>query len=233
LKDKNYILYYLGISTIAVFLLLSLVFFNYSNQNKINIYDKIVIGLIFNICCIFGISLTKYPGWIRKINKSIKKNADKELLQNKKKYIGHHPNCKVFKNHTFKIKKKRYCAGCFGLYLGSLISIVIMLFYVFNSLEISKTFYYLILFVGFIIIYFSYLEIIINYRISILHIISNILLVVSFLMITISILELIEDPIFAIITILLSFLWVDTRITISKWNHKDICYRCNSDCKMY
>ena len=108
-----------------------------------------------------------------------------------------------------------------------------MIFYISLSSEKSIISYRFLFFIGILIIIFSYLEIIFLIRNSVIHIISNISLIISFLIITISIFELLENIIYGLITILLSFLWIDTRIYLSKWNHKKICKRCIRDCKMY
>lgn len=233
MKEKNYSLYYLILSTISIFLLSMLVFLNHSNKNILIINDKLIIGFTFIACCIFGISLTKYPGWIKRLTESSEYRIDKKQIRYKKKYLGHHPDCKEFKNHMFRFKNKIYCSGCFGLFSGSLISIVIMIFYISISSEKSIIFYRFLFLIGILIIIISYLEIIFLIRNSVIHIISNISLIISFLIITISIFELLENIIYGLITILLSFLWIDTRIYLSKWNHKKICKRCIRDCKMY
>lgn len=234
MKQRNLAVQYVIFSIIAAMLLLFAAFFNISNENRLELNKILFVSIFFIISCLIGISLTKYPGWIRRTFKfrttgSINKN-NKKLLR---KRIGHHPDCEQFKSHTIKIKNKIYCAGCLGLATGSLISICLIIFYISFSIDISSEIFLYLLIFGLIMIGFVFLEIILNKRNTYIHIISNSLLIISFLIIFIGITEITGNIIYGIISIVLSFLWIDTRIQLSNWNHSKICKNCNKTCKMY
>ena len=40
------------------------------------------------------------------------------------RYEGHHPPCSGFRSHVVTISSRKYCAGCTGLALGALLSLV-------------------------------------------------------------------------------------------------------------
>ena len=234
MKQRNLAIQYIIFSIIAAILLLFAAFLNISNQNRLELNEILFVSIFFIISCIIGISLTKYPGWIRrnfkfKTNGSINHNSKKLL----RKRIGHHPDCEQFKSHTIKIRNKIYCAGCFGLAISSLISICLIIIYISFSIDISSEIFHYLLIFGFIMIGFIFLEITLNKRNTYIHIISNSLLIISFLIIFISITEITGDIIYGMISIVLSFLWLDTRIQLSNWNHSKICKSCNKTCKMY
>jgi hypothetical protein len=232
LKQIKKILYYIILSSVAVFLLLLLIFFGQFKSN-INFFDRLIVAIIFIVCCLFGVSLAIYPRWYKRFKKHQDYNENNHHIIKTIELKGHHPNCNQFRNHILKIKNKFYCAGCLGLAIGSFISVLLMVFYIIIANEqISLLFQFLVIF-GFIFIIITYIEIVLPLKHVIFHIISSILLVVSFFIITISIFELTGNKFYGMISILLSFLWLDTRVQLSVWHHKHICNNCNELCKMY
>ena len=234
MKQLKNIFYYLTLSIAAAFLLLMLAFFIPSNVNTIETYDKLVIGGAFITSCIFGISLAIWPSWHKKlvISRNHGANRQQEQKTNRERQ-GHHPNCNQFQNHIIRIKNKTYCAGCLGLFIGSIISIFFMIIYLIIASNHSSTTFHFFIILGLIIIGLTYIEIMLSIRHAVIHIISNIFLVVGFLLITIGIFEITGSKIYGVIAILLSFLWLDTRIQFSNWQHASICEYCNKTCKMY
>ena len=233
MKKIDVIYKYLIFSFFAAFFIILFAVFDNSKLSNLDFNDKLLVGFLFIICCIFGISLTFYPGWYKRIIiKDIK--SDKIKISNDKiKRKGHHPDCVRFYNHTIKFKNNTFCAGCFGLAIGFFISISLMILYLFFINNFSKTFFYILLTIGFIIILILYLEIVINKRNKTVHIALNVFFVLSFFMITVSIFEITNKISYALISILLSFLWLDTRIQLSNRKHRLICANCDKSCKMY
>ncbi len=233
MKQTKTILYYIILSFVAAFLLIILTFFG-SSKNIIGIFDRLLISIIFIICCLLGISLAIYPNWYNKIRKSQNYNENKkQFIKKKLKRKGHHPNCNNFQKHILKIKHKSYCAGCLGLAIGSLISILLMIFYIIIVNEQISQIFQLLVITGFIFISITYIEFVQPHRNRIIHIISSVLLVVSFLIISISIFELTGNKIYGILSIVFSFLWLETRVQLSIWRHSYICNNCDEICKMY
>ena len=229
-QDKN-VFYYIVLSVIAAVLLLALTFFVPSET--ITIYDKLFVGGAFIGSCIFGISLAINPGWFRRFTKHVKKSSNnKQSKKVKMGYKGHHPDCGTFQSHTIITKNKTYCAGCLGLAIGSVISISSIIIYIFTDAQSTILFHFFIS-LGLIIIFLTYIEIMLPIRHAITHVISNIFLVISFLIITIGIFEITGNKIYGMIGVTLSFLWLDTRIQLSSWRHNRICRNCNESCKIY
>ena len=234
MKQNVYFIYYIILSTLAVVLLLLVIFIGYSNLNTTKITDKLFVGVTFIVSSFFGISLAKYPGWLRRLTGYGNHNHTKKQTQNiTQKHIGHHPKCDKFRSHIIKIKNKTYCAGCLGLEIGSIISIILMLIYIFVISSLSSNLFHLVVFFGIIIIAITYVEIMISIRLAIVHTVSNVFFVVSFLFIVIGVTEITRNGIYGIISVLLSFLWLDTRIQLSKRQHIQICKNCIKSCKMY
>lgn len=234
LTSNKQIYQYILLSIIAAILIILLVFFGDTNTGT-NLNIRLFVGLTFIICCIFGILFAKYPGWIKRIFKNVNHNISPLEKVNKKnvKYEGHHPNCNRFDNHTINFYGKKYCAGCFSLAIGSVLSIVLMVFYIVIFPRFSQNIYYILIFLGLGIICFCFFEIKIRKSNSIFHVFLNSFFVVSFFLITVGVLEITGELLFGFVAIVFSFLWLDTRAQLSFWQHSKICAECNKNCKMY
>lgn len=233
MKQKINVYYYLTLSIVAGFFIIIISLYGSSDKNLLDIYDKIFVVLFFIIICFFGISLALFPRWYKrfKTNKNVKSNKSQnnKIIRNR---LGHHPDCDQFEQHILKIKNKKVCTGCTGIALGSIISIILICIYLFSQVNYS-VFYYLFLIFGLIFVFQIYLEIMVIIRNRIIHMLSNVLHVIGFFLITISIFELTSSIIYTSISILLSFLFLDTRIQISLYKHCLICKKCKEECKMY
>lgn len=234
MKQKTNVIYYLILSITAAVLLLTLAFFNSSNTASVDIYDKLFVGGVFITICLFGISLAIYPGWFKRFTKQEKQNPNRKQTQKAaRKRKGHHPDCDQFQNHTIRINNKMFCAGCLGLSIGAILSIFLMILYIVIGNELSFTTFYFFMFLGLIIIGLVYIEIMLPIRHAIIHVLSNAFLVIIFLLIVVCIFEITGNKIYGAVSILLSFLWLDTRIQLSYWQHSLICNNCTEQCKMY
>lgn len=234
MKQKTNVIYCLILSITAAILLLILAFFNYSNTASVDIYDKLLVGGVFITSCLFGISLTIYPGWFKRFTRQEKQNPNVRQTQKvARKRKGHHPDCDQFQNHTIRIGNKTLCAGCLGLSIGAILSIFLMSLYIVVGSELSFTKFYFFMFLGLILIGLVYIEIMIQIRHTIIHIISNVFLVISFLLIVVCIFEITSNKMYGGVSIFLSFLWLDTRIRLSNLYHTWICKNCSETCKMY
>ena len=234
MKEKTNFIYYIILSITAEILLIAVVFLNYSSKISIDLSDKLFIGGLFIGSCLFGISIAQYPGWYKRFIYWKKQSLNKQNVnKTTRRRKGHHPDCEQFFYHTIKTQKKIFCAGCFGLSLGSIISISVMIFYIIINNNISSSIFYLFLYLGIISIDLIFIETFLSIKNTTVHVISNVLLVVSFLLICISILEITGNPLYVAISILFSILWLDTRIHISNWRHALICKNCAENCKMY
>ena len=86
---------------------------------------------------------------------------------------------------------------------------------------------------GFIIIGLIFLKIMTMPKSASTHIISNVGLPLGFFFVVIGAFQLTGDVISGLIAVIISFLWLDTRIQISNWRHSIICKICKKECKVY
>jgi hypothetical protein len=223
------------LSFAAILLLLVLILVSPTPQNKRALNDRAFIAGFFIACCLFGMSFAFFPGWLRKYFKDdyYQLHSKKKQIKTQHHYKGHHPDCEQFKTHTLIIKKKIWCAGCLGLAIGSIFSMFLALLFVFFMINWHIATFYVFFFLGFIIIVFTFGEIMVPVRYTFLHIILNSGFIIGFFLIAISGFEITGNILYGLLAILFSFLWLDTRIQLSHRQHSNICKTCNESCKMY
>jgi hypothetical protein len=226
LNQKKQVIYYFILSIFALVLILILGFISTSKDPAF--FDKLIVGSVFIFSILIGISLAIYPGWHKKQKKN-SKNISKNSLTIK--FKGHHPNCDKYSSHIIVTKNKTYCAGCLGLIIGSIVTIILIIIYF--IFDFSKIDFHLFLIFGILLILILFIIIIFHKRNPFIRIVSNTVFVISFFIIIISILEITGYLIYGLLTGLFSFLLITTRIHISKWLHKNICRNCKKECKMY
>lgn len=222
--------YNLILSAIGAILIIIISWFSSSNMKNIQMSDKMLVGGAFILSCISGIYLAIKPDLIKRFPE----RDNKEQIQTKMRgRQGHHPDCEQFKSHTIRIRNKILCLGCIGLALGSIISIFLTSIYIVFIEEIAPSILQILIISGIVFIAFNYLETVIHRRIVFLHLISNVFLVVGFFLVTIGIYHSTGSTVYGFFGIIISFLWLDTRIKLSSWHHSEICFKCSENCKVY
>jgi hypothetical protein len=234
LNQRMLVIYYLTLSTTGAALILIVSRFSSSDTNTIHFFDRIFVGVAFILSCVFGISLAVRPNWIKRFTERESHGVRKKRPRTKMRgRHGHHPDCEQFESHTIRLKNKILCAGCTGLALGSIISIFLMGVYILLPNEIPPTIFHISIMPGMILIALNYIETVIPTRNTILHLFSNIFLVIGFFFVVIGIFQSTGSMIYGISGVLISFLWLDTRIQLSGWRHTSICKDCGETCKVY
>jgi len=233
LNQIKIVLSYLGLSVAGAALLVVFVLMTPAPTHTLVLLEKMIVAGVFIASCVVGISFSLRPNWVR-LFISQKENTVKnhsEALQ--RSFWGHHPDCKTFENHRVIYLDKTWCAGCLGLLIGCLLSIILMILYVVVPFQQPPTISRLLFFLGLLVMALVYLEIILGSRHSIIHVLSNGMLILSFFIITASIVELSGKVEYGLYTILLCILWLDTRIQLSRWHHRRLCSSCLQSCKIY
>jgi hypothetical protein len=233
LSKINILFLYLIFSFIAAFLLILLVGLMPYRPSSFSSLEKSSIASIFILCCCVGISFTFKPNWIRqKISKS--KNQIHDIQPNEKQsFQGHHPVCPSFQNHTIRWWGKMWCAGCLGLSVGLCISIALMLLYLIIEFQPTRITALLLLLLSFFILATVFIEIYHRNRHAKIHVFINSLLPLSFFILIITVVNSTGEVLYGFLSLLLCFLWLDTRIQLSKSHHVILCKNCAESCKMF
>lgn len=224
---------YLIFSIIGAFFLLILVMKGLTSTSPLQFQEKLWISSSLFLCFLLGISFTIRPNWMRHFYH--KKKNEKNLLQTpgERYFQGHHPNCSTFQNHTIQWNGKILCAGCFGHFLGLWISLVITIVYVMIDVQLTKMTAVFLFSAGLLILLLMYIEILHRSTHASFHVFINALLPLSFFSISIAVGEITGETLYGLFSILLCFLWLDTRVQLSKARHKQLCASCTESCKLF
>jgi len=101
------------------------------------------------------------------------------------------------------------------------------------SIELQNLVLKILILLGFVFIILNYTEILMPTRNAFVHVISNAFLVMGFFFIVMGVFELTGSVVAGVVGVIISFLWLDTRIQLSKWRHAVICKNCADSCKAY
>ncbi|MDD1743396.1 MAG: hypothetical protein LUO85_02080 [Methanomassiliicoccales archaeon] len=221
---------YLLLSGIAAAMLLVVSWMGPLIDRPLTFEDRSIIALAFIGSCVLGIVLSLGPRRLHSLRKKAK-NDDAESIGSQT-WIGHHPDCSRFEDHVIEIKKKKYCAGCIGLALGSLISLIIMASYLLLPPVGVPVGQWLVV-IGLFVILVCMAEVAWHLAPPIVHVLSNAAMVIGFLLVIVGTASSSEDVVFSLFAVLICFLWLDTRIQISDWKHVSTCRICGRSCRAY
>jgi hypothetical protein len=140
---------------------------------------------------------------------------------------GHHDNIREFSRHEFQLKSKTVCAGCFGLLLGALTSLAIILIYSIGNIELDNI-ALLSVELGMIVVSSGLLIPILLSGHPIIRVLLNFSFVVGMVLILIGIDSIAMNLEIEIILIGFFIIWMMSRIMISRFNHKRIYSIVNS-----
>ncbi len=232
MKHARIIPLYIAFSSIAAVLLILIVGTTSSQASPLSEPEKIGIASVFILCCIIGISFTVRPNWVRRYFHKVENEKKDVQSLGQRFFRGHHPDCLTFQNHTIHWGKKTWCAGCLGLFIGLCVSIVLMILYIGTDFQPARIISLVLLLIGLFILIVVYIEILYRKRATV-HVFINSLMPLSFFMITIAVGGITGEFIYGLFSILLCFLWLDTRVQLSKSHHRSLCINCVESCKMF
>ncbi len=233
MNQRNSIVFFLVLSALGAVFLFGIVFQTLDSVLMVVQTEKLVVACFFSLLCAFGVLFALRPNWLKATlskKNTTEKNKTNEIKQ---RFRGHHPDCFVFEHHRLICGKKTWCAGCFGLLIGCILSIILMLLYVVVPLRLSLLAARLWFIFGLFVIIIVFAESILPRRYAGTHVMVNAMFIVSFFLITVSVVELSGDVIYGFYAMILCVLWLDTRIHLSKWHHSHLCIRCPQSCKIY
>ncbi len=203
-----------------------------SEQGDVSFQDRLIVGAAFITSALFGISLAIRPGWTRASSKP-RGHLTGGSEQESRKFVGHHPDCETYRTHVMRFGERSVCAGCFGLALGSIVGIVLMIMYVFFPGRNDTGFLFMFLAGGLVLVAFGFSDIAFNIGISQSHAWFNTFMVLGFFAVVVSVHQVSGSVALGLVAILISFLWLDTRIQLSRWRHVETCKKCSESCKAY
>jgi len=79
----------------------------------------------------------------------------------------------------------------------------------------------------------AFVEATLGRRRPVLHLFVNSIMIVGFFLLVTGMLVATGNGAAGLLVVSFSFLWIDTRIQLSRWRHSLVCDECPEGCKMY
>jgi len=240
----------LGNPTLTLLFLISISFFGLiltillalhppiSQENFV--WRKTLVGSTYSVVCVLGILAVFFPTKCSrffdvgkrdkhpnrffgfKLGGSISRTPSSTLR-------GHHPQCGRFSVHVFRLGSRMFCATCSGLFLGALFVLVGVVLYFFGNLQMEQNALLAVLVGAFGVILGLLQSLLSILQNSIIRLFSSAFFVVGTFLILIGNEELAHNTSVDLFLIVLSVLWLMTRISLSQWDHERICSKCILD----
>lgn len=221
-------IYYTSVSFLGILFLILMIIWIPPSKTIPN-YQKPLIYSVFFIICFSGMIAALYPSTCSQFFLT---GTDKDKNKNLMKFEGHHPVCGEFNSHTFSLRGKKYCAGCTGLIIGTVLAMVgTVIYYLYGDLGVEKGL--LLLSVGLGAVFFSLLQIIfLKMQNNLVKLFSNMILVIGSLLILIGINATTNNLFTELYFLMLIVFWILARIKVSSWDHDVICRNCKHICPL-
>ncbi len=215
-------------------LLLLVVFLVQPFSGHVPSLDRLFVGGAFISSSILGFTLAVRPGWFKRTtHTSNPPSSPDSRMENAPGRIGHHPDCGNFSRHVLRIGNRRRCAACTGLAGGSLLAIVLMSLYVIVPIELTFQVSLFLVLIGMFIVAVNQVDVVLPSRNPMVHSVLNAMLVLAFLSVVVGVLDITGNLVYGFFAIVISYLWLDTRVQLSNWRHAKICSNCSKPCKVY
>ena len=203
-------------------------------------WRKPVVGTVFSVICVLGILAGIFPSkcssafHFRKAKRGEFTKEPVELPKEVLAFSGHHPDCGNFGAHVFQIRNKVFCAGCIGLILGAVLSLLGAALYFFLNLSLWSN-YLLVFWIGFVGVSCGLLQYhLFNWGKSSIHLFVNTFFVLGVFLLLIGVDAITQNALFDFYLVALSVFWLYTRIMLSQLDHRKVCTNCGvKKCEFY
>ena len=214
------------LSIAGLLLVLTLILFPPTVNNDL-LLRKTLIGSIFNSICLLGILAVFFPNLCKKILRIKNEVMDFDSAKTaayERSYVlkGHHPTCGKYFAHVLRIGNYTFCAACIGLFLGGLLALSGGIGYFHYGLDIVQN-SKIVIMLGIFGISLGLVQF--KFR-GYIRLLVNTYFVFGAMLVLIGIDALVHSLFFDLFAICLITFWLFTRIALSRWDHKIICFSC-------
>lgn len=200
--------------------------------------DRRVLATALILACSLGISMAVRPNWWRRRLCEPPTEAgtavgEGDAAPGGPPRRGHHPICVPFGGHTMTLLGKKRCAGCTGLSAGASLVIVLSVIYAAFPDTMEWLDGLAMAYVGTMLVVLALFAAAAGGVESRASLGLNFLMVLGFGMVAVGLLESTGELAWGMVGVVLSALWMDTRIMLSRWNHATVCAVCPEACVAY
>lgn len=223
------LIYLIGLSFFGLFLAGMLSFYPPTTHESF-VWRKPLIGSAFSLICILGILAVFFPKQCSGISDAVAKGKrERSALDNFLSHgtspttKGHHPDCEGFSAHVFHMGNRTICTACTGLLLGGLAAFTGTVVYFFGPWHmISNS--SLLIWIGVVGVGLGFFQF--KVKATAIRLSLNAFFVLGTFLILVGADGLAQSVFADMFVILLAIFWLFTRIVLSQWDHRKICYTC-------
>jgi len=197
------------------------------------VWRKPLIGSVFSLICILGILAVFFPRQcsgqldVLASGKRERSTLDKFLSHGTSPTLkGHHPDCEGFSAHVFHIGNRAFCTACTGLLLGGLAALAGAVMYFFGDWDIIAN-SSLLVWIGVAGVGLGLFQF--RVKTTVIRLSLNTFFVLGTFLILVGADELAQNVFADMFLVLLFVFWLFTRIILSQWDHRRICYTCRAE----
>ncbi len=193
-------------------------------------------GLVFASICLLGAVAGTFPKTCSRTahfaNRENPNRKEENCHEARIFFTGHHPSCGHFDSHVLRFRDRTLCAGCAGLVLGSVISLLATASYLLLGLfaggNMASVFW-----LGFTTVALSLLQYHIPYGdTGLVHLLLNTFFVFGDFLLLVGVNEIAGNPVLSAYLLVLTIYWILARITVSGLQHREICAACPESCNI-
>jgi len=204
------------------------------------VWRKPLVGSAYGVVCVLGILAVFFPKACSTFFDVGKQDKQKNRFFGFKLGVsishtssstlrGHHPQCGRFSAHVLRLSGRLFCATCSGLFLGALIVLVGVVLFFFGNWQMEQNVFLAVLVGAFGVVLGLLQSPLPTLQNSIIRLFSSAFFVVGTFLILIGIEELAHNTSVDLFLVALSVFWLMTRISLSQWDHEQICSKCTQD----
>jgi len=211
----------LFVSFFGILLLILLTLFPHGAHEDF-VWRKPIVGSIFGLICVLGVLAAFFPKRCTDIF-HIGKGRGHAIHGYFSEAGGHHPRCKNFSPHVFRVGDRRFCVACTGLVMGGLLALVGTFLYFFVDWRVEHDNVLMVL-VGLLGVGLGLFQFRVKQRF--IRLFLNAFFVLGSFLVLVGTDGLTQSVFTDLFLVLLIVFWLFTRIAISQWDHERICYAC-------
>jgi hypothetical protein len=228
-KMANLLLIFLVSISVFGLLLSNFFVFNPSMPEEDFAYRDQTIGTIFGLACTLGILAALFPSSCLAIPQVWKNNRNHRHQSNmhKENWGAHHPSCENYITHVLSIGNLKICATCYGLMVGAIFALISTSLYFFGGLSIGNP--VILVLVGTTGVTLGLLQSgLPKFSNSVIRFFGSISFVMGTSLMLISIDAATNSFSIDLFFIMLSILWILTKIKLSQRDHRLTCSNCST-----
>ena len=192
-------------------------------------YRNLTIGSAFGAVCVLGICAALFPSSCLAIPHFWKsdRNNRRKLKVYETTLRAHHPSCDNFSTHILIIGNMNFCATCSGLLVGAILALLGTGLYFFGSFSIGDPAILVLIGAGGVSVGLlqSALP---KFSSGYSRFFASILFVLGAFLMLVSIDMAVKNTSIDLFFVVLSVLWILTKISLSQRDHKLTCSNCSA-----